>query len=300
MVLQKTYGSSTATIAFPAANVLGEGPVWHGEGQSLFWVDIEGKQLQELKWPTLQFQSWPMPQMIGMVVPYNENNLVVALQGGLALFHLKTGQLDWLTEVEKDTIDNRPNDGKCDSKGRLWLGTMHKGANVNSGSLYCLQQNLITSKLTSLTISNGMAWSRDDKHFYFIDSSLQRIDQYVFDPITGDIVFERTAITIPPEMGLPDGMTIDEEGMLWVAQWGGFCVCRWDPNTGALLHKIEVPVPQVTSCTFGGENLDVLFITTARVGLSEEILSKHPESGHVFSVQTEVRGFLPYNFQNQT
>jgi sugar lactone lactonase YvrE len=108
---------------------------------------------------------------------------------------------------------------------------MHKGANVNSGSLYCMQQNLMTSKLTSLNISNGMAWSPDDKHFYFIDSSLQRIDQYLFDSITGDIQFERTAVMIPPDMGLPDGMTIDEEGMLWVAQWGGFCVCRWDPNT---------------------------------------------------------------------
>jgi sugar lactone lactonase YvrE len=300
MVQQKTYGSSTATIAYPAANVLGEGPVWHGGRQSLFWVDIEGKQLQELKWPTLQFQSWPMPEMIGMVVPYNENSLVVALQGGLALFHLETGQLDWLTEIEKDSIENRPNDGKCDSRGRLWLGTMHKGASINSGSLYCMQKNLITSKLTSLTISNGMAWSRDDKHFYFIDSSLHRIDQYGFDSITGDIQFERTAVTIPSEMGLPDGMTIDEEGMLWVAQWGGFCVCRWDPNTGSLLHKIEVPVPQVTSCTFGGENLDVLFVTTARVGLSEELLLKYPESGHVFSAQMKVRGFLPYNFQNHT
>jgi sugar lactone lactonase YvrE len=296
---QETYPEIKAAVVYPAANDLGEGPVWHSGRQSVFWVDIEGRKLQEMVWPAGEVQSWAMPQRIGTVVPYQADKLVVALQDGLALFHPETGGLAWLVDLEKERNDNRPNDGKCDSQGRLWLGTMHLDANQPSGSLYCIDGGLtVTKQLTSLTISNGMAWSADNRHFYFIDSALQRVDQYAFDALSGTITFERTAVTIPPEMGLPDGMTIDEEGMLWVAQWDGFCVCRWNPATGELLQKIDVPVPQVTSCTFGGINLDVLFITTARVGLSEETLLKYPESGHLFSANVKVKGHDPYHFQS--
>src|SRR5687767_13592553 len=106
----------TATLLYPAANILGEGPVWHAERQSFFWVDIEGKKLQEMKWPSKKVQSWPMPQMIGLIVPYGENALVVALQDGLAMFTISTGKLEWLVDLEKEIKDNRPNDGKCDSQ----------------------------------------------------------------------------------------------------------------------------------------------------------------------------------------
>jgi sugar lactone lactonase YvrE len=298
MAEQQPYSTSKATLVYPAANTLGEGPVWHAARQSFFWVDIEGRRLHEVAWPAGVVKSWPMPQRIGTVVPYQADQVVVALEDGLALFHLATGRLHWLVGIEKEQKDNRPNDGKCDSKGRLWLGTMHLQANQPAGSLYCIDgSRTVTQKLSSLTISNGMAWSADDKHFYFIDSPLQRVDEYAFDATTGEITFSRTAVTIPHEMGLPDGMTIDSEGMLWVAQWDGFCVCRWNPDTGALLHKVEVPVPQVTSCTFGGKDLDLLFITTAHDGLSEEALAKYPDSGHVFTAQTGATGFVPHNFE---
>ena len=293
-----TYPSSKATLAYAAANSLGEGPVWHAARQSFFWVDIEGKKLNELQWPGKQVQSWPVPQRIGMIVPYDDFNLLVALQDGLYLFNLEVAELQWLVGVEKELLENRPNDGKCDSEGRLWLGTMHVDARENAGSLYCIDENkTVTQQLTSLTISNGMAWSRDNKHFYFIDSALHRVDQYLFDAPSGVLTFDRIAVEIPAEMGLPDGMTIDEEGMLWVAQWDGFCVCRWNTDTGALLHKIEVAVPQVSSCTFGGENLDQLFITTARVGLSEQALKDYSDSGGVFIAKLGVKGVLPNKYQ---
>jgi sugar lactone lactonase YvrE len=290
--------NSTATLVYPAANVLGEGPVWHAERQSFFWVDIEGKKLQELKWPSCEVQSWGMPQRIGLLVPYGENDLVVALQDGLAVFTISTGKLKWLLDLEKEISVNRPNDGKCDSQGRLWLGTMHVNAKQNAGSLYCVDRNnTVTRHLTALTISNGLAWSPDDQHFYFIDSISRGIDQYRFDAPSGQLAYEGMVILIPEELGMPDGMTIDEEGMLWVAQWGGFAVCRWNPQTGERLYTIELPVPQVSSCVFGGENLDVLFITTASVGLSEEELLKYPQSGHVFSAKPGVKGMLPNKFK---
>ncbi len=298
MTERKTYQSLKAELLYPAANILGEGPVWHTARNSFFWVDIEGKKLNEIKWPERQVQSWPMPQRIGMIVLYDDFNLLVALEDGLSLFNLESGKLQWLVGVEKELAQNRPNDGKCDSEGRLWLGTMHVAAKKNAGSVYCIDENKVTQHLTDLTIANGMAWSGDNKKFYFIDSPLQRVDQYLFDATSGTITFERIAVEIPAEIGKPDGMTIDEEGMLWVAQWDGFCVCRWNPGTGELLFKIDVPVPQVTSCVFGGENLDQLLITTASVGLSEENLLKYPQSGHLFIAQPGVKGSLPNKFKN--
>jgi sugar lactone lactonase YvrE len=290
--------TSTATLLYPAANILGEGPVWHAERKSFFWVDIEGKKLQEIKWPSKEMQFWPMPQLIGLIVPYGENALVVALQDGLAVFSIPTGKLEWLLDIEKEIKDNRPNDGKCDSRGRLWLGTMNVHAKEKAGSLYCIDNNMVTQHLSSLTISNGMAWQQDGKYFYFIDSPLYRVDRYLFDAAIGSLAFERTVVHIPEEMGMPDGMTIDAEGMLWVAQWDGFSVCRWNPHTGEMLHKIDLPIPQVSSCTFGGENLDVLFITTASVGLDEGALLQYPQSGHVFYAQPGVKGMLPNKFKS--
>ena len=286
-----------SVVAYASSNILGEGPVWHDERQSLLWVDIEGQFIHELKWPGKEVEMWQMPQRIGMLAVENKNEVMVALQHGLAKFNLETKELEWVSEIEKDINTNRPNDGKCDVKGRLWLGTMDLECNKDSGSLYCIEKDLsVTQKLTGLTISNGLAWSLDGKRLYFIDSSTYKIECYLFNADMGTIAFEKTVINVPVNMGMPDGMTIDEEGMLWIAHWNGFAVYRWNPYTGGLLDKIPLPVPQVTSCTFGGENLDVLFITTAKVGLNEEQLLQYPLSGHVFVAQPGVKGSVANKF----
>lgn len=286
-----------ATELYPSANIIGEGPVWHAARNSFFWVDIEGKKLHEMSWANKQVQVWQMPQRIGMVAVAEDGNLIVALQDGLAKFDLKIAAIDWLIDIEKDLVTNRANDGKCDSEGRLWLGTMDVEASPNTGALYCVDGNNITQQLHSLTIANGMAWSLDDKCFYFIDSLQRKIDAYLFDATIGTIHSKRTAVEVPETMGMPDGMCIDEEGMLWVAHWGGYCVARWNPETGKLLCRIELPVPQVSSCVFGGENLDELFITTARAGLSENELLKYPASGHVFVAELGVQGVCSNHFK---
>jgi sugar lactone lactonase YvrE len=125
---------------------------------------------------------------------------------------------------------------------------------------------------------------------YHIDSPTRKVQSYSFDHKTGTIVFEKTAITIPQEAGTPDGMCIDEEGMLWIAQWNGFGVYRWDPVNGKLLEKIDVPVPQVSNCAFGGPGYDQLFITTAREGFSPELIAKYPDSGSIYIARPGVRG----------
>jgi sugar lactone lactonase YvrE len=132
---------------------------------------------------------------------------------------------------------------------------------------------------------------------YFIDSPTQSVDAYFFNGDTGEIKFDKTVIEIPIEMGTPDGMTIDNEGMLWIAHWGGYGVYRWNPFTGELISKIEVPAPNVTSCRFAGKDLDQLVITTARKNMSESQLSDYPQNGDLFIVKTNSNGVDGFRFK---
>ncbi|HVY76094.1 MAG TPA: SMP-30/gluconolactonase/LRE family protein [Puia sp.] len=288
-------------VAYAGSNLLGEGPVWDDHSGCLYWVDIEDCHLFEMKWPSKTVRRWKLPQLVGMVALQKEHNLIVALQEGLAAFDVQTAELHWLADIEKDLVYNRANDGKCDAKGRLWLGTMNFNCTDPTGSLYMINEKLaVRKKLDELTISNGMAWPADHKHMYFIDSATYKVDAFHFDLETGKIEFEKTAIRIPVNLGMPDGMTIDNEGMLWIAHWNGFAVRRWDPATGDLLASLPVPAPQVTSITFGGENLDEAFITTAKTGLTTEQLAQYPLSGHLFTCRLPYKGMAADRFKPGT
>jgi sugar lactone lactonase YvrE len=282
-------------MRFPS-NQLGEGPVWHPERNSFLWVDIEQQQLFEWKPGQHDLESWPMPEHIGMVALMDGNNVLVALQSRLALFDLGTGELQDIVTLPTDHLNLRPNDGKCDAHGRLWLGILHVDAPPGSGCLLCFEGGKVKTVLTELTISNGMAWTADQRYFYFIDSAAYAVNRYFFDVNTGDITFDAVAIRVPENYGMPDGMSIDQEGMLWVAHWNGFAVRRWNPIDGSLLQTIDVPAPQVTSCAFGGKNMDELFITTAYTGMTDDQLQQYPLSGQPMVVQCNVKGVASYPF----
>lgn len=165
------------TTAYPAQNQLGEGPIWHAERGSIFWVDILEKKLFEFSPTTQKLQTYSLPERVGTVVIESKNAVIVALQGGLARLHLDTERLDWLVDLEKNTPTNRPNDGKCDPQGRLWQGTMDLACKTGAGTLYCIDSDLVPKPtLTNLSISNGMAWSLDGQRFYFIDSPTFQIN----------------------------------------------------------------------------------------------------------------------------
>jgi sugar lactone lactonase YvrE len=283
-----------AKTLYPAQSLLGEGPLWHAERNSCFWVDIERGMLFEYHWVSKETKTWKFDGRLTSVCPSIENGLILSLNAGIARFDLTTEKLELLLDIESEIKNNRCNDAKCDSSGRLWIGTMDMDFKLGAASLYCIDKNLsIEKKLGNLTISNGMAWTADNQRMYFIDSPTQTIKSYIFDANSGAILFDKNAVHIPEEMGTPDGMCIDHEGMLWVAHWGGFGVYRWNPANGDLLEKIEIPVPHVTSCAFAGENLDHLIITTARGNLNEDELKKYPESGNVFILKTKFRGTKP-------
>lgn len=270
---------------------LGEGPLWHSSRGSFFWVDIEKGNLYEYHLANDISRTRHFPHRLTVVLEGKDGKLILGLDRRLARFDLETEELEWLCGVEDDLPLHRFNDGKVDPKGRIWIGTLSTKFTDGAGSLYRIDADLQPKKvLSELTISNGMAWSADAKTFYFIDTPTRQICEYSFDVETGEIEFRRVAVEMSKEIGFPDGMCIDREGMLWVGNYGGSGVYRWNPVSGELLEKVELPVPHVTSCCFGGENLDHLLITTAQENLSEDDLKKYPQSGNAFVVKVGVSG----------
>jgi sugar lactone lactonase YvrE len=223
--------------------------------------------------------------MVGCVLPRASGGFVAGLADGLWEIHGKSGAKKLLVAPPgHDPVRCRFNDGKCDPQGRLWAGTMSLQSEPGLGALYCFPSaNQVRRELAGVSVSNGLAWSLDGRTLHYIDSPTRRIDAFDFDSDSARISNRRPAITLPAGTDRPDGCTLDAEGMLWVAHWGGGCVTRWNPTNAQHLATISVPAPHTTSCAFGGANYDTLYITTARRGLSAEQLAQFPESGGIFA-----------------
>lgn len=288
-----SYPVLEASVVLAAGATLGEGAYWHHKQQKLWWIDIEKGLLHIFNPADGSLQSYDMGRRIGTVVPDKADNAVVALQDGIFRYDFAKRTLHLLAAPEKDKPENRFNDGKCDPQGRLWAGTMAINASGRKGALYCLEADgKISKKIDSVGISNGIVWATDTSQMYYIDTPTREVRAYDYNPITAEIRFNRTAVRIPDGAGYPDGMAIDSEGMIWVALWEGACVIRYNPDTGKPLLKVHTPGAwRVTSCTFGGKNLDSLYITTASIGLNETQKKQYPNSGHLFVVKLEgIRG----------
>jgi len=284
--------SNLAELEYEIKAKLGEGALWNHKTNELYWIDIEGKTLFIYNPKTKENKSYKMPSRIGTVVPYTENEVIVALEDGIYNFNLKSKTQTLFSNIESKLSDNRFNDGKCDPAGNFWVGSMNiKDTKKTTGSLYKITKDKkVEQKINNVRISNGIVWTKDGKTMYYIDTPTGKIRAYDYDMEIGDISNERVAVTIPESIGYPDGMTIDEEDMLWVGLWNGNGVGRFNPKTGELISKIEVPAHNVTACAFGGENLDTLYITTARVDMSDDELKEKPLSGSIFKVKPGVRG----------
>lgn len=284
-------------LALDAKATLGEGPMWHAHRKKLYWVDILGEKLHEFDPSTGRDRAFNAGQFVACVAARKKGGLMLGLQHGFTYFNFRTRKIRRLCAPPASRPNNRFNDGKCDPAGRFWAGIMDLDAKAHQGSLFCLDTNLrVRRVLRKLTIPNGMAWSLDAQTMFFIDSGFQVVWAFDYNLGTGRISNRRPVIRIPKRDGLPDGMTIDAEGMLWVALWGGGQVARWNPQTGKRLQTITVPVSLVTSCAFGGSNLDVLYITSARTTLRKEALLREPLAGGIFCVKPGVRGVPDYQF----
>ncbi len=276
--------------------VLGEGPVWDAARRRLWWVDIEKREVHCFDPEANDDSIWPLPHRVGFAMPTTRGDLIVGTQRGLARFAPESGALTPFADPENALPDNRFNDAKCDPTGRLWAGTMACSEAPGLGSLYRVDASRRVSRMVkNVSISNGLAWSHDGHTMFYIDSPTRRVDAFDFDLQSGDIANRRTVIEIAD--GFPDGMCIDAAGNLWVALWGGWGVACFDPHTGARLAKIEVPVEAVTSCCFGGEAWDELFITTASRDLDAKGRARQPLAGSIFSAHLGVRGMPTQLFE---
>lgn len=281
----------SSDLAFKAEATTGEGSIWHPDRNTLFWVDIEGKTLYEFFPEKKDCRKWEFDRMISTVVPETDSTVVVSLQNEIVRVNLNDSGLTSIAPIPDHEGKVRCNDGKCDPAGRLWVGAMGFGAPEGAGCLYSVQRDgSVVTKLERVTISNGIVWSSDKKYMYYNDTPTGKVARYRYDDKTGDILFDGIAVTLPEGCGAPDGMTIDKNDHLWVAQWGGYGVYCYNPLTGELLGKVEVPAPHVASCAFGGKELDTLYITTARAGLTKEQLEEYPLSGSVFCCKPGVKG----------
>lgn len=287
-------------LVIDSKSELGEGAFWNYKTQEFLWIDINGKILNIYNPLTGNNKEMFTGQMIGTVVPTETGQVLVALQNGIYKLNPGTGTKKLIIDPEENLPDNRFNDGKCDPAGRLWVGTMSTKDEKNAGALYRLNSDSSIHKMVdNVSISNGIVWSLDKTKMYYIDTPTKKVMGYDYNNVTGDISNPKVAVEIPEDMGSPDGMTIDGDGNVWIALWGGSAVGCWNPETGKLLKTVNVPAKNVTSCAFGDDDLGTLYITTAKTGTSEKELKEFPLAGGVFKTRPGVKGVEAFFFNDK-
>ncbi|MCZ4354692.1 SMP-30/gluconolactonase/LRE family protein [Roseovarius aestuarii] len=287
--------SELLVCIYEAQNILAECPVWNEAEQALYWVDITGKLLQRYDINTKGYDKWDLPDEFGSYAfRQNGKGLIAGTRNGFCLFDLASGNIEQLEQPEADLPQNRMNDGKCDPVGRFWCGSIHEVSNPSHrqplASVYRVGTDLKHDKMRGeVKTSNGFAWSPDGKTMYFTDTPTLRILAFDYDLLDGTVANERVFAALPDNDGRPDGACVDVEGCLWSAHFAGSKVTRYSPD-GKILQVIDLPVSQVTSCAFGGENMSTLFITTAREDMTEEDIRREPLAGGIFAIETDTTG----------
>lgn len=272
-------------------NEAGESPHWHPEKKALYWADIVDPHLFKYTPENKKLQKFPVDIPVTGLGIRKTGGLILASKSGLYLANPKLSKISFVIDPEKDKAEVRFNDGLVDPQGRYWAGTLNEvDFSAKDGSLYCLNPDRTLSVMdTGLKGPNGMGWSPDHKTMYLVDSFAQCIYAYDFELEEGKIGNRRIFAEIPAENGMPDGLTVDSEGFIWNAHWGGWRVTRYDPK-GKIEREIQLPVKNVTSCIFGGEDLGDLFITTAWFLLSEDERKEQPLAGDIFKLRPGVKG----------
>ncbi|HEY7123649.1 MAG TPA: SMP-30/gluconolactonase/LRE family protein [Ktedonobacterales bacterium] len=281
-------------------NELGEGPVWDAEAQMLYWVDIYGQAFYRFSPTTGRLQKFTVGVQVGALAPRVSGGLVMATQRGFALWDEQSAALTFLGDPEANHPETRFNDGAVDPAGRFWAGTMLEDSedwDKAPGNLYRLDpDHTLTRMETGIAISNGIGWSPDSKTMYFTDSPRQVIYAYDYDQATGAIEHRRPFIQTPGEASVPDGLSVDSEGCIWSARWGGWRIIRYDPH-GKQEREIHLPVQFPTSCTFGGLALDEFYITSAATRLNAQKRREQPFAGDVFRLKPGIKGLPRARFR---
>jgi len=270
-------------------DILGECPLWDGDKQCLYWVDIRRPAIRRWRHASEQVDAWPMPDLVGSIALVDDGRLLVALPQQIALFDPETGQLEAFVPGLTMPEGHRFNDGRCDARGRFWVGSMHNITRAPEGTLFCLEgAGPLKPVRHGICIPNSLAFSPQGDTLYFADSLHYRIYAHPYTPETGHMGAARVfSESTPP--AFPDGSAVDAEGFVWNAEFNGGRLLRYSPQ-GRIDREIALPVDRPTCCAFGGPDLDILFITSTSQNMSEAERQAHPMAGALMAIRPGVRG----------
>jgi len=292
----------TISVAFDDAMMTGESPLWHAEHQCLYWVDIDGFAIHSLHPASGRHRKWPMASEPSTLARHANGGLVVALRAGFMHFDTEDGSLAPMVTAPYDKDTTRFNDGKVDAAGRFWVGTIYEPRTEAAAEMFCLERGTV-SKVWSggMTVSNGLAFSPDNRTLFHADTTSHTIARYDYDVATGALGERQVLRQFSMDKahnygGRPDGAAVDSEGYYWCAMYEGSRVLRLSPVTGEIVAEIALPVRCPTMVAFGGDDLRTLYITTAGKRPAEE-LAQYPLSGRVLQVQVDVAGLHSHAYQ---
>jgi sugar lactone lactonase YvrE len=280
-----------------AKAVLGEGPYWDVVGQRLFWVDIKQSLIHQFDPDTGTDKQWSTPEVVGSLAVRQKGGLIVALRSGFYFYDLDLHEATRVAIPTDNPSGNRFNDGKTDRQGRFWAGSMDDNEEEPTGGLFRLDTNLNCKQLVDgVTVSNSLCWSPDGRIMYFGDSPRRTVWAWDFEPETGTVRNRRVLIQFAGDEGVPDGATVDAEGCIWLAHWDGWRVTRYDPK-GRVCQVVRFPVQRPTCPMFGGPGLNLIYVTSASINLSNRDLREQPQAGGLFVFEAEVPGLPETPFQ---
>jgi D-xylonolactonase len=271
---------------------LGEGPVWVERESALWFVDIKSRRAHRWHPGTGEHRFWAAPEQPGFIAPLHGGDFVVGLKTGLHRFDPQAGEFVHVAHVEPHLPANRLNDACVSPEGALWFGSMHDPESDPSGALYRLDADGGCVSLDKgYVITNGPAFSPDGRVFYHTDTANRTV--YAFDrPQPHKLAGKRVFVRIEEGAGWPDGTTVDQEGCVWIALWGGWGVRRYSPE-GRLLATVRLPCAQVTKVAFGGRELRTAYVTTAWKGMTPEQRAAQPLAGDLFAFEAPAPGLRP-------
>lgn len=286
--------SQSVQNVFTARARLGECPVWDADRQQLYWVDVYNHRVHQFDPVTGHDRYFDTGDVVSAIALAGRERLLMALRDRLAFLSTQTGEVTPIYQIKFPYPNTRFNEGKCDSQGRFWIGSISEAPEQAELYRYDPDGSLQVME-TGLTISNGLGWSPDETTFYLTDSAQHKIYAYDFEVETGTIRDRRVLVDLSPEVVEPDGMAVDQQGNLWSALWNGWCIACFSPS-GQELLRIKLSVQRPTSVAFGGSHLTDVYITSASVGLNQKEIQQGFNAGDLFRFSSTLPGTIAHPF----